>query len=284
MIGVLDSGLGGLVILRTLTEVLPEYAFAYLGDNARAPYGPRTEEEIFQFTRDGIRFLFKQGCLLVILGCNTMSAGALRRLQREWLPMAYPDRRVLGIIVPTVEVVTGVSWMDDVAARLETDRRTVAVFATQATVDAEAYAREIRKRSPSTRVIQIPCPRLAPLIESGAPEEELDAAVAECATQLKAALHGLGLPPRPDTVVLGCTHYGLIGHLFKKHVSSEAVILDQGHIVADRLISYLKRHPELDAGPQTEGTTTFYTTGDPVTVSAVASRFYGETIQFEHIS
>jgi glutamate racemase len=262
MIGVFDSGLGGLTVLRRFIDLMPQYDYLYLGDNARAPYGARSQDEIFQFTLEGVRFLFGQGCPLVILACNTASAGALRRIQREVLPHEFPDRRVLGVIVPTVEQVTSGA----------TER--VAVLATQATIASGAYVHEIQKRNPRVVVTQRACPTLVPMIERGASENELLAEVSACLA---------GLPKDLDAILLGCTHFELVRPLFEL-VLMGTPVLGQSAMVAASLTDYLARHPEIESLLTKTHERRFLSTGDPDVVSRVGSRFFGSEIRFEQIS
>src|SRR3989338_5365162 len=179
MIGIFDSGDGGLPTLKAVCEVLPQYDYVYLGDHARAPYGPRSQEEIFEFTWQGVKFLFDQGCVLVVLACNTASANALRRIQQERLPETFPDRRVLGILVPTIEQITGQNWSNQVNQFLRGREKsdTVLVLGTEATVQSNAYQIEVEKRLPGIRVLQQACPDLVSLIERNASPEEIHSAL-----------------------------------------------------------------------------------------------------------
>ncbi|MBI4021732.1 MAG: aspartate/glutamate racemase family protein, partial [Candidatus Andersenbacteria bacterium] len=202
MIGVFDSGFGGLTILRVLVDRLPRYSYVYLGDNARMPFGSRTADDVFALTWHGVDYLFRRGCALVILACNTASAVCLRRIQQEELPAQYPDRRVLGIVVPTIEQITGVNWEVRKAVPVgQTDVRSVGVLATTQTVRSQAYPHEIRKRRPSIRVVQQACPRLAALIEAGAQQTKLRREIKKCLAALyQAAGNDI------DAILLGCTH------------------------------------------------------------------------------
>lgn len=275
MIGVFDSGHGGLTVLRALHAALPARGFLYLGDHAAAPYGDRAPEEIYRLTVEGVERLFGEGATLVVLACNTASAVALRRLQQTWLPHAYPGRRVLGVLVPMVEAITGMPWMAEVpAGRMAGEARTIGVFATQRTVDSEAYPREIGKRAPEVRVVQQACPALVPLIERGAPAEEMRAAVRGYAEALLAG-------ERPQAVMLGCTHYPLVADLFAEALPPGVEILSQPDLTARSLTAYLERHPEFDTPG--DGTVRFYTTGDAPRVTALATRFFGAAARFRHV-
>ena len=277
MLGVFDSGFGGLTVLRAIHERLPNVSTVYLGDNARAPYGTRTHEEIFQFTLDGIRELFRRDCPLVIVACNTSSAQALRQIQQTILPAEFPDRRVLGVIRPTAEEIVSMSSAGHIG-----------VFATTATVSSGAYLREIEDASVSSprlpsfrkeglgvvRVSQVACPGLVDLIETGRERSiEADELVAKFCDQL------IAVDPLVDTILLGCTHYPLVENLFTKHLANRRVI-SQGTIVADKLVDYLDRHPEIDARVDQTGSREYLTTKSDDGISSLASRFYGADVRF----
>lgn len=279
-IGVFDSGSGGLTVLRALDRALPEQGFVYLGDHANAPYGDRSAEEIYQFTIRGVERLFRQDCRLVILACNTAAARGLRRLQHEWLPKAYPDHRVLGVIVPVVEEVTGKPWVAEVEPVLRPDTATqtaavaVAVFATRHTVESGAFAGEIHKRAAHVAVWQQACPDLVPLIEAAAPLSDLRAAVAGYVSALEVQMQGRA----PDVCILGCTHYPLIEPLFRDALPASTRILSQPEVTARSLLAYLERHPHFASADG--GGRLFLTTGDPARAGAVAARFYGREVTF----
>jgi len=280
MIGVFDSGHGGLTVLRALTEALPDRSFLYLGDHGNAPYGNRRAEEIHHFTIASVERLFALDCRLVILACNTAAATSLRTLQQEWLPAHYPGRRVLGVLVPTVEAITGVPWMADVpAAHHAGEPRTIAVFATRQTVLSNAYPIEIGKRAPEVRVVQQACPELVGLIEAGAPRGQLREAVQADVAALLGRLGG----ERPQAVMLGCTHYPLIADLFAAALPPGIEILCQPDLVARSLQAYLARHPEFDA-PSAGPALRFVTSGDPDQVSSLATSFFGRPVSFGGIA
>ena len=278
MIGVFDSGHGGLTVLHALSDRLPREAFAYLGDHGKAPYGPRPEEEIYDLTKAAVERLFDEGCLLVLLACNTASAIALRRLQQDWLPEAAPERRVLGVFVPMVEALAGVSWRDGakVAGKVASDGM-VAVFATQRTIHSGAYPFEVGLRAPHMRVVSQACPNLVAAIEADAPEAELRELVDGYVAAMLHQTEGRA----PDAAVLGCTHYPLVAHLFAEALPAGVLLLDQPTIVADSLAEYLSRHDRFTAAPEDAGHRRFLTTGDPARVSAFASRFFGAEVTFE---
>ncbi|WP_431856188.1 glutamate racemase [Azospirillum sp.] len=277
-IGVFDSGHGGLTVLRALVEAAPARPFVYLGDNGNAPYGPRSDEDIYRLTVAGVEHLFAQGCGLVVVACNTAAAVALRRMQQTWLRGAYPERNVLGVLVPMVEAITRVPWMAEapLADRLP-EPRTVGVFATAGTVRSGSFPREIGKRAPDVTVVQQACPDLVPLIEEGAPDAAIRPAVRRYVAGLMEQLDGRPL----DSVVLGCTHYPLVAHLFAEALPPGVEVLSQPALVARSLEHYLERHPEYaPTGGAADGLR-FFTTGDAARVSALAGRFFGSPTPFE---
>jgi glutamate racemase len=280
MIGVFDSGHGGLTVLKALSERMPEQGFSYLGDHGNAPYGRRPSEEIYALTLASVERLFEAGCLLVLLACNTASAIALRRLQQDWLPAAAPERRVLGVFVPMVEALSAVSWRDGssvaVPAPVPEDGM-VAVFATQRTIHSAAYPFEVGLRAPHMRVVSQACPHLVAAIEADEPEAVLRELVSGYVAEMLVQTQGRV----PDAAVLGCTHYPLVAHLFAAALPAGVRLLDQPTIVADSLADYLTRHERFAAGPAEAGRRQFLTTGDPQRVSAFASRFFGAPIPFE---
>jgi glutamate racemase len=283
MIGVFDSGHGGLTILRSLVTALPERSFVYLGDHAHAPYGGRSSAEIVDLTRSAVEMLFDIECDLVVLACNTAAAVALRTLQQDWLPVAYEDRRILGVLVPTVEAVTGVPWLIDPAhvpaGRPQERPKTIAVFATRRTVESNAYPEEVDKRASGIDLIQVACEGLVDLIERHAPRDVLRTAVHGYVGALTARLAG----KRLDAVLLGCTHYPLVADLFAEALPPGVEILSQPDLVARSLADYLIRHEDLDAADFRGGTLKLLTTGDPDHVSRFATDFFGRPIQFESI-
>lgn len=260
MIGIFDSGYGGLTIARAIHQLLPEYSTMYLGDNARAPYGDRSDQEILEFTKQGVDTLFQRGCTVVILGCNTASAAALRILQQEWLPQVWPDKRILGILVPTVEAISSLP------------HEYVGVLATAHTVATNAYEREIHKLNPSIQVTQHACSNLAGMIELfGAEDEQVKQEADRCVEGLISPL---------DAVLLGCTHYEFIASYIQSLLPLETALIRQPDIVAQSLHDYLSRHPEIDSRIDKTGKRTYLTTGDPVEVSCKSTQLMGEVIEF----
>ena len=279
MIGVFDSGYGGLTVLAALHARLPRQRFLYLGDNAHAPYGPKSGAEIQALTKDGVALLFRAGARVVILACNTATAAAIRPLQQDWLPTAYPERRILGVIAPMIEEIAQTPWHS--TAGPDEARRpveTVAVFATQATVESSFYPREIALRAPNIAVTQQACPELAGMIEAGAAESDLRATVTR---HVDALLQGLGKVP--DKAVLGCTHFPLVEALFRSALPPETQILSQPARVAAAMVAYLFRHPEMKDFTRDPVDPLCLTTGEAEAVSALASRFYGRHLRFQRV-
>lgn len=226
-IGIFDSGIGGLTILNQLITNLPQYDYIYLGDTARAPYGDRTQQTIYEYTEQAVRFLFAQNCNLIILACNTASAEALRELQTNYLPPHFPDRKILGVIVPTAESIT-----------IQHNPHKIGILATQSTVDSNAYPNEISKLYPSAQVWQVASPLLVPLIEADQADSEA------CNKILGEYLQPL-MNQSIDSLILGCTHYETLLPHIKKIVGSNVNIISQPQIIAAKLEHYLHRHPEL---------------------------------------
>ena len=283
MIGVFDSGHGGLTVLRALMKKLPSQKFIYLGDHGYAPYGSRTSEEVYHLTIARVQVLFEMGCPLVILACNTAAATALRRLQQDWLLHHFPNNRVLGVLVPMVEAITGVPWMADVpASRHAGERRTIAVFATHRTVISNAYPVEIGKRAPEVRVVQQACPHLVDLIEEGASETRLRQAVHRYVEAMMQKLEG----KLPQAVMLGCTHYPLVADFFAEALPVGMEILSQPDLTAQSLAAYLDRHPEFsdDSLSAEDQPARFYTTGDAARVSELATAFFGQDVPFRPLA
>lgn len=266
-VGVFDSGLGGLTALEAFSRRLPDVTFVYLGDNANAPYGVRGAEEIFALSCQGVARLFAEGCDLVVLACNTASAVALRRMQETWVP---EKKRVLGVFVPLIEALAERPWGDASPPRPVAVRR-VALFATPATVDSGAFARELAFRATGVEVESRACDGVVDAIERG----DLALAGALVRAHVEALLRRM---PRPEAAVLGCTHYPLVEAAFREALGPEVRIYSQPEIVAESLADYLARRPEF-RGPDTRSR--LLTTGDPAEVGARATRLLGRTLRFE---
>jgi glutamate racemase len=266
-IGVFDSGLGGLTILGAITRRLPRQDFLYYGDNANAPYGRRPPREIYDLTVRGVQRLFDAGCNLVILACNTASAVALHDLQVNWLDPR--ERRVLGVFVPVIEHLTRRDWGDN-APPTHTGLSDVALFATPATVASGAFPRELRFRARDVTVYPQACTGLVEAIEAGDFAHAGDIArghVAELLTRL----------PRPQSAVLGCTHYPLVEAVFREALPPETALVSQPELIADSLADYLERHPRFNHGTGAVG---YLTSGDPEAVGRRAAVFTGAPLPF----
>ncbi|MCE8745485.1 glutamate racemase [Bacteroides ovatus] len=267
-IGVFDSGYGGLTILDKIREVLPEYDYIYLGDNARAPYGTRSFEVVYEFTRQAVNKLFDMGCHLVILACNTASAKALRSIQMNDLPQIDPARRVLGVIRPTVECVGEIS-----------KNQHIGVLATAGTIKSESYPLEIHKLFPEIQVSGTACPMWVSLVENNESQDEgADYFIRKYIDQL------LSKDPQIDTVILGCTHFPILLPKIRQYIPDHISVIAQGEYVAESLKDYLKRHPEMDAKCTKNGNYQFYTTEAEEKFSESASTFLKQQISVKHIT
>lgn len=267
-IGVFDSGYGGLTILSKIREALPEYDYIYLGDNARTPYGTRSFEIVYEFTLQAVHKLFELGCHLVILACNTASAKALRSIQINDLPGLDPNRRVLGVIRPTVECIGDI-----------TQTRHVGVLATAGTIKSESYPLEIRKLFPDIEVSGEACPMWVSLVENNeARNEGADYFIQKYINNL------LHKDRQIDTVILGCTHYPLLLPKIRMFMPDTIRIVAQGEYVADSLKDYLYRHPEMDRKCTRGGKCSFYTTEAEEKFTESASTFLNREISVQHIA
>lgn len=265
-IGVFDSGYGGLTVLKEIVNRLPQYDYLYLGDNARAPYGNRSFETVYHYTLECVKWFFNQGCSLVILACNTASAKALRTIQQNDLPRIDPDKRVLGVIRPTAEVIGNLS---------ETGH--VGVLATNGTVASESYPMEISKFFPALKVYQEACPMWVPLVENN----EHTGHGADFF--IKKNLHNIfHKGEETDVILLGCTHYPLLKEKIEEYLPVGVKLVSQGEIVAESLANYLKRHPEIESRCSKTGTREFYTTDSAEEFNNHAAVFYGEKILSRH--
>lgn len=267
-IGVFDSGYGGLTILKEILAELPEYDYLYLGDNARAPYGTRSFDVVFDFTRQAVEELFRRGCHLVILACNTASAKALRSIQQHVLPVSFPDRRVLGVIRPTVEAVGDITRSGHVG-----------LLATPGTVKSHSYRMEIAKLYPDMRITELGCPMWVPLIETNeASGPGADYFVKKYLDEI------LGKDPQIDTLLLGCTHYPILLPKISRYVPDNIRILSQGEIVAKSLADYLRRHPEIETKCSKGGKVEYLTTESSETFDSLASVFIDREVRSARIA
>ena len=267
-IGVFDSGYGGLTILNSIRQQLPQYDYLYLGDNARAPYGPRSFDVVYEFTRQAVLRLFEMGCHLVILGCNTASAKALRTIQQNDLPQWDSERRVLGVIRPTAEVIGSL-----------TKSRHVGVLATEGTIKSESYNLEIQKLHPDITVSGVACPFWVPLVEyNEADSPGADYFVKKRINQIMA------LDPQIDAIILGCTHYPLLMPKILKYLPEGVRIVSQGDYVANSLKSYLERHSQIAQKCSQGGTTRYLTTENPAKFKEQAQIFLNEAVEVDNIT
>ena len=266
-IGIFDSGYGGLTILHGIRQLLPEYDYLYLGDNARTPYGTRSFEVVYEFTRQAVMKLFEMGCHLVILGCNTASAKALRTIQQNDLPKLDATRRVLGVIRPTAEVIGSL-----------THNRHVGIFATEGTIKSESYNLEIHKLYPDIQVTGVACPFWVPLVEyNEADSPGADYFVKKRIDQL------LRQDQQIDTIILGCTHYPLLLPKIHKYIPRGIRIIAQGEYVASSLQQYFVRHPEMEQRCTKNGKTRYLTTENPERFKEQAQIFLHENIEVENV-
>ena len=253
-IGFFDSGLGGLTILKAVAKDLPQYDYAYFGDTLNLPYGDKTEEEIFALSKVGIEWLFEAGSSLVIIACNTASAETLRKLQDTWLPKAYPERKILGVIVPTVEVV------------LESGQEKIALLATQRTVDSNKYLIELKNRSvKEIELKQIASPELVPFIELNELEAASTAAIARI--ELEAG--------ESEGVVLGCTHYTQIKDQLREHFGSAKTFYSQDEIIPEKIRLYLSNHPEIESQLTQTGKRSIHLTQHRPDYDVIMGQFLG---------
>lgn len=261
-IGIFDSGLGGLVMTRAFRKALPDYDFLYVGDTLHVPYGPRSAQAIYEFTRQAMDYLFEQGCPLIIIACNTASASAVRRLQQEYLPQKYPDRRILGVIVPTIE------------ATIDGGHKRIGLIGTAFTVNSCTYPQELQKIDPQIEIFSRATPLLVPLIENNG--------IQYAEPVLKNYLQPL-LEKNIDSLILGCTHYPLLRELLEKILPPEVDIISQDEVVPAKLADYLHRHPEIDTKLQKNGRLNITLTDVTKTYEGIVADLMGETLPIEKI-
>lgn len=267
-IGVFDSGYGGLTVLDKIVKQLPQYDYIYLGDNARTPYGNRSYEVVYEYTRQAVFKLFEMGAHLVVLACNTASAKALRTIQQKDLPLFDPTRRVLGVIRPSVEIVKSLTITNKVG-----------VVGTIGTIQSDSYPLEIKKLFPEIEVYQESCPMWVPLVENNEYQNEgADYFVK------KNIINLFGRDSHIDALILGCTHYPLLMDKILKYLPNGVRVIDQGKVVAESLQDYLLRHPEMKAKCRFGGNVQFFTTESAEKFKQAAGIFLNQTIEVEHIS
>ena len=264
-IGIFDSGFGGVFIMKGIVEKLPKYDFAYLGDTARVPYGTRSKDVVYKFTKEAVDFLFNNNCELIIFACNTASSDALRRIQKEYLPKKYPGKKVLGVIIPAVE-----SALEMVAVKK------VGVMATQGTVDSKSFVREFQKINPKIKIFQQACPLLSHIVEAGEQNSEI------AHLTLKKYLQPL-LKKNIDTLILGCTHYGILEPKIRKIVGKNIRIISESRIMGKKLKNYLERHPEIEKKLGRNFQQIFYSTDITNRFNVLGSKFFGKKINFKKV-
>jgi glutamate racemase len=266
-IGVFDSGYGGLTVLTEIKKRLPQYDYIYLGDNARAPYGNRSFDVVYNFTLEAVNFLFNKGCPLVIIACNTASAKALRSIQQNDLPIIGPTKRVLGVIRPSTEEIGSL-----------TKTKHVGVLGTSGTVQSQSYVIELQKFAPDIQVTQHACPMWVPLIENdkhNSPagkmfiKEDIDALMQK--------------DPKIDTLILACTHYPVIKNQIEKTIGPNINVIAQGPIVAEKLVDYLSRHEEMEKSLSKNATMHYFTTENSLVFNQTASQFLDDVVVSEHV-
>jgi len=266
-IGIFDSGYGGLTVLKEIQKQLPQYDYIYLGDNARTPYGNRSFETVYHYTWQCVQWLFKQNCPLIILACNTASAKALRSIQQKDLEKNFPDKKVLGVIRPTTEIIGNYSKTNHIG-----------IMATNGTVQSQSYLIEIEKFFPDVKVVQQACPMLVPLIENNEFENEAaDYFIKKYLDEL------LGKDDKIDTILLACTHYPLIKKRIERFLPAQIKVIAQGEIVADSLKNYLHRHIEIQKQLSTNRIIQFFTTDSAEDFNNHAAIFYGKETNAKHI-
>lgn len=263
-IGVFDSGFGGLSILREIVKVMSQYDYIYLGDNARAPYGNHSQETIYEYTKQGIDFLFSEGAEIIVLACNTASSDALHKIQQDYLPAKYPDKRVLGVIIPACE-----------DAVLKTRNKKVGVMGTEATVISGAFDRELKKLDPKIEVFDEAAPLLVPMVEAG--EEGSDSAKAIVKKYVDEIV-STGI----DTLILGCTHYSFFESEIQEH-APDICLVTEGPVIGLKLLGYLHKHKDIDSRLTNNSSTEFCTTDSSETFNRLGSRFFGSSITSRHV-
>ena len=259
-IGVFDSGFGGINILRGIVKELPEYNYLYLGDTARSPYGARSTNVVYEFTKQAVDFLFAHNCELIILACNTASSSALRRIQREYLPKYYPNKKVLGVLIPAAEV-----------AATKTRNKKIAVIATEGTVNSRAFIKEIKKLDRKIYVFQQACPLLVPIVEAGEHKSAVTALILKKYLKIVKA-------KKVDTLILGCTHYGILEKKIRKIIDPNIAIVSEAIVVPKKLRGYLKKHSAIEKKLRKNGKVMFYTTDLTERFIALGSKFFDKKI------
>lgn len=265
-IGVFDSGFGGINILRGIVKELPAYNYLYLGDTARTPYGTRSKEIVYEFTKQAVDFMFANNCELIIFACNTASSDALRKIQQEYLPKHYPGKKVLGVLIPAAE-----------EAITKTRNKKIGVIATEGTVQSGAFVRELTKIEPKIKVFQNPCPLLVPIVEAGEQNSKATKIILE--NYLK-PLRNKGI----DTLILGCTHYGILENQVRKIIGSNIAIISEAKVVPKKFKNYLKRHELIEQKLGKNGVVHFYSTDLTNKFILLGGKFFGRKIKAQKVS
>jgi len=260
-IGVFDSGFGGIDILRGIVKQLPQYNYVYLGDTARTPYGTRTKHTVYQFTKEAIDYLFSEGCELIIIACNTASSDALCKIQIEYVPLYYPNRKVLGVLIPAAE-----------EAVIKTKNKKIGVIATEGTVRSQSFEKEIYKLDKKIRVYQKSAPLLVPVVEAG--EHNSKVATLLLRQYLKPLIS-----KNIDTLILGCTHYGILHRKIKKIIGPKVHIISEAEIIPRDLKLYLDRHPDLEKRLGKQKRVIFNTTDTTEKFTKLGSQFFKAPIK-----
>lgn len=263
-IGIFDSGAGGLIIAHSIINKLPEYDYLYLGDTARVPYGSRSQELIYQFTFEAVEYLFKNDCELIIIACNTASSTALRQIQQEYLPLYYPDRQVLGVLIPAAE-----------RAVEETNNNHIGVLATQSTVNSKAFTREVKKIFPAMEVFEQAAPLLAPLIEYNGVKW-----AGPVLDEYLAPLRAAGI----DCLILGCTHYPFLKETIREKLGSSVEVISQDEIIPEKLKDYLNRHPEIEEKLSKSKGREFHVTDLTDNIELLANKLFNGRVELQLIS
>lgn len=262
-IGIFDSGIGGLLVTKAIVKKMPQYDYIYLGDTKHLPFGDKSQEVIYEYTKSAVDYLFKNGCKIIIIACNTASTRALRKLQREYLPKYYPDRRILGIIIPTIEIIAKNNFYHKLG-----------ILATEATVNSKVFPKEIKKLNSKVLVYQQAAPLLSLMIEKGG-LKWIDSALHEYLKPL--------LKRNVDIIVLGCTHYPIVKNKIRKFVGNKIKVISQDEIVPKKLENYLIRHPEIESKITQNRRITFLVTDKTDQLSELAKKWFGKNIQLKLI-
>lgn len=267
-IGIFDSGLGGLIIAKSLFKTLPKYDYIYLGDTKNLPYGNKSKEQIYKYTLKAVKYLFKHNCKLVIIACNTSSALTLRKIQQEFQQKQFPKRRVIGVIVPTLEVA------DKHLTPLYKGGRggVIGVIGTTATIRSHKYKKELTKIDTKAKILEIPTPDLVPLIEKNS--------LQQAKNRLKLYLKPL-LKQGIEALILGCTHYSILKKTAKQALGKKVAVISQDEIIPFKLFDYLRRHKEIDRNLTKKRVRTFYVTKLDNNFSEVAKRLFGKNLNFK---